>query len=439
MASHEPGLLRTRRDLPDAHGGRLYVSELQRVRLLDATFAVVYEQGYRGMAVRAVAERAGVSSKTFYDLFADREDCFLAAFNHGVEKLAAHARPAFEGERYWVARIRSCLAALLGFLDVELALRRLVFVEALAAGPRVLERRAQLLGELSGVVEDQAGMQAGSKLPGLIAEGAVGAALGVIHARLSEPHPEPLLGLSNELMTMIVLPYRGRAAAIRELSRPASKPALSGASRDTGSGSREVPVRFLGSGPVVDFRLTVRTHRVLAVVAAHPGSNNHRVSELAGISDQGQISRLMMRLSEQGLVENIGGQGQGAPKAWRLTEGGETIIQTHGPLANKPRQADPVLRLTALTYKVLAAAGELAGEGSSSSNLDLAKATGVRTTGQISKLLRRLEDHGLINNTGGATAGTPNAWRLTPRGRELTSLSSDRGALPSALEEETCP
>jgi AcrR family transcriptional regulator len=332
MASLEPELLRVRRPLPDPRGGRLFVSASQRARLLDATFAVVCEQGYRGMAVRSVAERAGVSSKTFYDLFADREDCFLAAFDHGVEQLEAHARRAFEEERDWVAGIRAGLAALLGFLDRERALRRLVFVEALGAGPRVLERRAQLLGELTSVIEEgQAGVQPGRRLPGVIAEGVVGATFGVIHARLSEQNPRPLSGLAGELMAMIVLPYRGRAAATRELARPTPKLDFE-TSLDA---EDDAPTRPLGSAPIADFRLTIRTQTVLAAVAEHPGSNNRRVSELAGVSDQGQISRLMMRLSEQALLENIGGQGQGAPKAWRLTPNGEAVIHANPPLLNQ--------------------------------------------------------------------------------------------------------
>jgi DNA-binding MarR family transcriptional regulator len=229
--------------------------------------------------------------------------------------------------------------------------------------------------------------------------------------------------LSNELMAMIVLPYRGRAASARELSRPALKAATVGARVDTGGGgSRDGSARPLGSGPPVDFRLTVRTQMVLAVVAERPGLNNHGVSELAGVSDQGQISRLMMRLSEQGLLENIGGQGQGVPKAWRLTKDGEQIIQANPPLVNQVEQAGPALRLTALTYKVLAAAGELAGQGSAPSNRDLADATGVRTAGQISRLLARLQDHGLLQNTGGPANGA-NAWQLAPRGEELLNAS----------------
>jgi AcrR family transcriptional regulator/DNA-binding MarR family transcriptional regulator len=440
MASAER--LRMRHPVPGAHGGGLYVSELQRARLLDATFAVVAEQGYRGMAVRAVSERAGVSSKTFYDLFSDREDCFLAAFEHGVEQLAARALPAFSGERDWVAGLRAGLAAVLGFLDGEPALRRLLFMEALAAGPRVLERRGQVLGELALVMEEgQAGVKAGGRLPGLIAEGVVGATFGVIHARLLEQSPEPLLGLLGELMAMIVLPYRGRAASARELARPTPNPVLE-ASPDT---LGDVSVRPLGSGAPVDFRLTVRSQTVLAVVAEHPGLNNQQVSERAGISDQGQISRLMIRLAEQGLIENTREHLQGHSKAWRLTAEGEDVVRANPPLrdghrvstragrvrvssrASRQRRAGrgegfvsgAALRLTARTRLVLIAVSELGTRDFAPSNRQISRAAGVRDQGQISKLLARLEAQGLLHNTGGQRQGIPNAWRLTPRGEKL--------------------
>jgi len=324
-------------------GGGLYVSELQRGRLLEAAFALVYEQGYRGMTVRRVAERAGVSPKTFYVLFCDREDCFLAAFEHALDVLEVAVAPAYDAEREWVERVRAALAALLDILDREPALRRLLFVEALTAGPRVLERRARVLEQLAGVLDGgRAGMKTPGALPALTAEGIVGATFGVIHARLSQQRPDPLSELLNALMATIVLPFRGSAAATRELKRPPStagpdlvstdKPAHPpgrGASSPGRSRQRAGSCAGLRerSGSRADFRLTVRTYAVLAAVAGNPGASNREVSDLVHVADQGQISRLMARLDDQGLVENAGGQIQGVAKAWRLTPRGEEIVR----------------------------------------------------------------------------------------------------------------
>jgi AcrR family transcriptional regulator/DNA-binding MarR family transcriptional regulator len=308
-------------------GGGLYVSAAQRERLLEAALAVVAEEGYRRMSVRRVAGRARVSSKTFYDLFADREDCFLTAFDQAVEEFATAVVPAFMGEREWSVRIRAGLAVLLARLDGEPALRTLVFVEALGAGPRVLERRAEVLAILRDAVDQgRDSMSAGRELPALTAEGVIGAAFGVIYARLLDAAPDPLIGLLNPLMAMLVLPYRGHAASARELSRPI--PELAAAVDTPRSGASITP---RGIRTDAAFRLTVRTHKVLAAVAGYPGASNRQVSDLADVRDQGQISRLLARLEGHGLLQNSGGQTQGTPNAWHLTPEGEEIANAATP------------------------------------------------------------------------------------------------------------
>jgi AcrR family transcriptional regulator len=328
------GRIRMRRPgTPGPRGGGVYVTEVQRTRLLDAAFAVVSEDGYKRMTARRVSGRAGVSNKTFYDLFTDREDCFLAAFDHAVEEMAAVVLPAWEGEREWTAGIRAGLGALLGFLDGEPALRRLVFVEALGAGPRVLERRVEVLGALQDAVDQgRAGVKAARDLPPLTGEGVVGAAFSVIHTRLLEQRPEPLTELLNPLMAMIVLPYRGQAAAARELARPASESTVALAGR----GRLGASLTPAGVGRVrIPFRLTVRTHRVLVAVAELSGRgsdpNNREVADAAGVSDQGQISKLLSRLEGHGLLQNVGGHTQGIARAWRLTSRGEEIVRVGRP------------------------------------------------------------------------------------------------------------
>jgi AcrR family transcriptional regulator len=342
MAANTPDArLRMRNPVPGPRGGGRYLSELQRTRLLDAAFAVVAEQGYRRMAARKVAERAGVSPKTFYDLFTDREDCFLAAFDQAVDELAAVARPAYEDEKEWATGVRAGLGALLDFLDRDPGLCRLVFVEALGAGPRVLERRAQILEQLESVIDEgRTGVKAAGDLPPLTAAGIVGATFSVIHGQLVQQPPKPLSALLNALMATIVLPYRGRKAAARELARPAGKAgSVLRPAYESRAPSRQ---RDLISGPAgrapgsrVDFRPTVRTYAVLAAVGGHPGVSNREVSDLVRVSDQGQISRLMARLDDQGLVENAGGRIQGVAKAWRLTPQGEEVVQASRPLGER--------------------------------------------------------------------------------------------------------
>jgi AcrR family transcriptional regulator len=335
------GRVRMRRPgTPGPRGGGVYVTELQRARLLDAAFAVVSEDGYKRMTARRVSGRAGVSNKTFYDLFTDREDCFLAAFDHAVEEIAAVVLPAWEAEGEWVGGIRAGLGALLGFLDGEPALRRLLFVEALAAGPRVLARRVQVLEVLERVIDEgRTDVKIGREPASLTAEGVVAGVFGVVYSRLVQDGPESLTGLLNPLMATIVLPYRGRAAAARELERAVSKagPRLRPAEKAAKSarpGERPDPAR-------IPFRLTVRTHLVLSAVsdlgAQGSNPNNREIADAAGISDQGQISRLLARLEGHGLLQNTGGSTQGLPRAWQITPRGEEIVCVGRPRSERTR------------------------------------------------------------------------------------------------------
>ena len=98
MAANRPDArLRVRNAKPGPRGGGLYLSGLQYTRMLDAAVAVIARDGVKRLSASRVSARAGMSSKTFYDLFADGEDCFLAVFDRAVERLAGSAAPAWAG------------------------------------------------------------------------------------------------------------------------------------------------------------------------------------------------------------------------------------------------------------------------------------------------------------------------------------------------------
>jgi hypothetical protein len=82
-------------------------------------------------------------------------------------------------------------------------------------------------------------------------------------------------------------------------------------------------------------RVTYRTVRVLGAIAARPGAYNRDVAEGAGISDQGQISKLLARLQGVGLIRNTGnGAPVGGRNAWRITTLGSELVRQIGPAAN---------------------------------------------------------------------------------------------------------
>ncbi len=330
-ASASDGGARTRRKTagaPAEFSAPSRVAEIQRQRILAAMAEVTAEQGAAGVTVAHIVARSGVSRRTFYELFSDRDDCLLATLELAGSRASEAVLPAYRGEdrslsraphrggqASWREAMRAALTALLGFFDEEPALARLCVVESLAAGPRALELRTRLVRSLIGAVEEGRGeARPGSwEAPPLTGEGVVGAVLAVIHARLVQPESKPLSLLTPALMSMIVAPYLGQAAAEKELHRPA--PQLKAKSRP-----RRDPLDGL------DMRLTYRTVRVLIAIAANPRASNRGVASAAGIADQGQISKLLTRLQNLGLIRNEGeGQPKGAPNAWALTPKGEEV------------------------------------------------------------------------------------------------------------------
>jgi AcrR family transcriptional regulator len=295
--------------------GRERVAEIQRTRLIAAMVEIAGEQGLAEATVARVVARAGVSRRTFYELFEDREECFLAAFDAAVAQASRYAHDAYDPEARWAERIRAAVTGLLSFLDIERGLGRLLLVGSLGAGPAALDRRRRVLGQMvSFVDEGHVAARAGSEPTPLTAEGIVGGALSVVHTRLVGDGQGRLVELVNPLMSMIVLPYLGPAAARGELERPVPK-------------SRAVAVRGEGD-PLRDLgmRLTYRTVRVLLSIAAAPGSSNREVGMASGIPDQGQMSKLLGRLEGLGLVRNRGlAPGKGAPNAWTLTGKGTEV------------------------------------------------------------------------------------------------------------------
>jgi AcrR family transcriptional regulator len=111
----------------------------QRERLIEGMTQVAARYGYREASVARVVEGAGVSRATFYEHFADKEACFLAAFERAARRIEL-ALPRIEAEYSPAHRAAELLADLLSNMVRDPAAARILLVEALAGGPEV--RRA---------------------------------------------------------------------------------------------------------------------------------------------------------------------------------------------------------------------------------------------------------------------------------------------------------
>jgi len=286
--------------------------------MITAMTWLASDSGVATVTVADVVRLAGVSRRTFYEVFKDRDECALAAFDHGLALASARAEEAYAPREPWVQRVRAGLTALLQLFDEEPELARLCVVQSAAAGGGVLERRGEILGQLARVVDQGRALARRPPAP-LTAEGVVGGVLSVVASRLTGPDAELLIDLLNPLMSMIVLPYLGTSAAHKELSRPVPQAPVSTPVKTGFAVLEGLPMR-----------VTYRTLAVLNAISVEPGLNNREVSDRAGIADQGQISKLLHRLSQLGLIENAaaGERQVSNPNAWRLTVKGTTVEET---------------------------------------------------------------------------------------------------------------
>lgn len=293
---------------------RRHVSEAQRTRILSATVDLLYERGPEATAVSHVIGFAGVSRRTFYELFEDRNACIVAAIDQALALAQQRVAVACSDCEPWIDRIRAGLLELLRFFDDEPRLAWLLVVHSAAAGTDAMARRRMVLEQLAHFVEEGRGETRADPSP-LTAEGLVGGVLTVVHTRLVRRTPDPLTDLLQPLMGLIVQPYLGAGAARKEFSMP--PPEI----RRKVVRSRSAPL--LGT---LNVRLTYRTMAVLRVIAGEPGLSNKEISERVGITDQGQMSRLLGRLGTRGLLKNTGaGPAMGATNAWSLTLKGEAV------------------------------------------------------------------------------------------------------------------
>jgi AcrR family transcriptional regulator len=321
---------------------RTRVGEIQRSRLLAGAVTTIDELGYPQATVGRITARMRLSRRTFYQMFANRDECFAAVLEELVGIVAGElAAVGLEGLP-WRERVRVGLFAILSFLDREPVSARVCVVQALRAGPLVLECREAVLARLAGVVDE--GRENGARgegLTALTAEGVVGAVFAIVYSRLSRRDGEPLRGLLGELMAMIVLPYLGPAVARSERDRPAPAMPAVAPSEDIGG------VPYDASDPLADvnLRLTYRTARVLEGIAERgvggSAPSNREVATFAGVADPGQISKLLRRLERLGLLLNTGaGHAKGEPNAWVLTDKGRQVTQSiRMHVASRERQA----------------------------------------------------------------------------------------------------
>jgi AcrR family transcriptional regulator/DNA-binding MarR family transcriptional regulator len=311
---------------------------MQRSRLLVAAVRAVGEHGWEGASVARITQRAGVSRRTFYEMFENREECLLAVLENAVSQIKEEIATADLTDLAWCERVRGGLWTILCFFDREPVLARVCLVESRRGGGIALAYRQEIIEKLAGIIDE--GSSDGSRSSddvSLTAHGVVGGVSEVLYSRLLKAPNESLQGLLGQLMGMIVLPYQGPEAARREQAKPfpESGPAKPSEGKSAAVGDTADPA------VVLPMRLTYRTASVLQALAEQPGQSNRQVADRVGISDQGQASKLLARLAHLGLLVNDE-SAKGERNKWTLTPTGRQVtrsIQSYAPTTQAVGQA----------------------------------------------------------------------------------------------------
>jgi AcrR family transcriptional regulator len=192
-----------------------FVVAHQRRRILDAVADLCERIGYVSMTVQDVIAAAGVSRKTFYRNYRDKEDAFLASYDDASQRVLAQVKEAYASADSLVDRTREALRALLGAAAAEPAVASMCLVEVLAAGPTALERRNATMRELAALIDATAGhgLPKAQRPSSLVAETLVGGICEVLASRVLAGRVAELPALLPELMFALLLPYVGTDAA----------------------------------------------------------------------------------------------------------------------------------------------------------------------------------------------------------------------------------
>jgi AcrR family transcriptional regulator len=204
---------------PGRHGlPREFVSHNQRERLIAGLAEAVAENGYAGTTIAHITRHAAVSRRTFYEHFSSKDECFIAAYDTVMTLLGERVGDAFDKEEEWPRAVRAGIAAMLEFLSAEPHLARLSMVEALVAGPVVVERYDAAIQSL--VPYFQAGREgrSASVLAGLsptTEEALVGGMVSLISRRIFADRTDELESLLPDLVEFTLTPYLGSVEAAK--------------------------------------------------------------------------------------------------------------------------------------------------------------------------------------------------------------------------------
>jgi AcrR family transcriptional regulator len=211
------------------------VAQNQRERILAAVADVVTAASYAEMTVEDIIVTAGVSRRTFYEHFKNKDDAFIAAYEEAAGRLLAAVRAASQSREGFAERMHTGIGTFLGLLAANPAFARMCIVEVLAAGPDAVQRRNAAMQSFATMIEENAQELLDETSPSkLTAETVVGGIYDVIYTRIQQGEIRQLPDLTSDLVRSALVYYLppdavDAAAAEPDDVKPPPAPATPGA------------------------------------------------------------------------------------------------------------------------------------------------------------------------------------------------------------------
>lgn len=157
----------------------------QRERLYEATIAAVNEHGFVATTISDLVARAGVSRRSFYEHFENKEQCLLATYDALIGRLTTRLTDSYDPQAEWAEQIETFVHTLFDASSDRPDAARLVSVEMGAAGPVGIERWARDADLLARFVSHIFARAPGERrLPAPLARAIVGALRTILYARV---------------------------------------------------------------------------------------------------------------------------------------------------------------------------------------------------------------------------------------------------------------
>jgi AcrR family transcriptional regulator/DNA-binding HxlR family transcriptional regulator len=284
----------------------------QRDRLIVATGQLAVELGSPATGVRVICQRAGISRRTFYDLYADRDACVVDAHQEAFGSLLAHIAEAVAaaGEQ-WEDRAVAVVQALLSAWEADRVLAHLCLVSALGSSRETLGLHRAAITEIAALLPGAPPQP----LDESVLTGAIGSVWELALSSLTNAPDSSMADLTGAAIYLMLAPFVGRRHA---------------AARAAGHGGTAAYVTRLTSMAVNDIGgpgllITELTGQTLHYLNGHPGSANIDIARAIDVRHESQMSRHLVRLEKAGLIER---RRDGRHNAWRLTARGEDAARS---------------------------------------------------------------------------------------------------------------